>query len=161
MARCPAHNDRQPSLSIRTGRGGRTLIHCFAGCTMSAVLDAAKLRVRDLFPDSVIPVAGCSERGNPCLKENLFSLAAADKAAREQCRKLTAICDVLAGRLAHLEDDAPESDALTPAIPPNAHSATKGRSRTGGVQVSMPVASFRAEEVAWSTSDTPELITVL
>jgi CHC2 zinc finger len=29
-ARCPAHNDHRPSLSIAAGREGRILLHCFA-----------------------------------------------------------------------------------------------------------------------------------
>src|SRR5271165_2353918 len=32
-ARCPCHNDINPSLSIRWGRNGETMAHCFAGCT--------------------------------------------------------------------------------------------------------------------------------
>ena len=30
-ARCPAHDDRQPSLSIAEGDDGRALMHCHAG----------------------------------------------------------------------------------------------------------------------------------
>ena len=36
MARCPGHEDRHPSLSIREGDDGRILIHCHAGCTPDA-----------------------------------------------------------------------------------------------------------------------------
>lgn len=32
VARCPAHDDRLPSLSIGVSRDGRVLLHCFAGC---------------------------------------------------------------------------------------------------------------------------------
>lgn len=39
MCRCPAHDDRTPSLSIRPGRT-RLLLHCFAGCSASAILQA-------------------------------------------------------------------------------------------------------------------------
>jgi putative DNA primase/helicase len=39
MCRCPAHDDRSPSLSIRPGRT-RLLLHCFAGCEASAILRA-------------------------------------------------------------------------------------------------------------------------
>ena len=31
MARCPSHEDKTPSLSIREGDDGRVLLHCFAG----------------------------------------------------------------------------------------------------------------------------------
>jgi hypothetical protein len=39
MCRCPAHDDRTPSLSVRDGRT-RLLLHCFAGCASVAVLRA-------------------------------------------------------------------------------------------------------------------------
>ena len=37
-ARCPAHNDQEPSLSIDQ-KDGRILLHCFAGCTYEAIKD--------------------------------------------------------------------------------------------------------------------------
>lgn len=46
-ARCPAHDDRTPSLSIRDGADGKLLVHCFAGCEQAAVL--AALRDRGLW----------------------------------------------------------------------------------------------------------------
>lgn len=47
-ARCPAHDDRTPSLSI--GRGsGRWLLRCHAGCSLDAIVAAVGLQVRDLF----------------------------------------------------------------------------------------------------------------
>src|SRR5260370_27954879 len=48
MARCPAHDDRNPSLSINQ-RDGKWLLHCHAGCTPGAVCDAVGLKVHDLF----------------------------------------------------------------------------------------------------------------
>jgi hypothetical protein len=35
---CPAHADRDPSLSVSEGRDGRLLLHCFAGCDFRDVL---------------------------------------------------------------------------------------------------------------------------
>ena len=49
-AKCPAHEDRNASLSITEGGDGRTLLHCHAGCDFSAVISAAGLRSADLFP---------------------------------------------------------------------------------------------------------------
>lgn len=40
MARCPAHNDRTPSLSIRQLPSGKILFHCFAGCSYSDIQQA-------------------------------------------------------------------------------------------------------------------------
>jgi hypothetical protein len=48
MARCPAHEDRSPSLSIRNGNG-KILLHCFGGCSIEAVCAALEIEVRELF----------------------------------------------------------------------------------------------------------------
>jgi putative DNA primase/helicase len=48
IARCPAHDDRTPSLSIREGDGGKLLVHCHAGCEQAQVI--AALRGRGLWP---------------------------------------------------------------------------------------------------------------
>ena len=50
MARCPAHDDHTPSLSINDGRDGRTLLNCYAGCSYKSILEAMHLTVTDLFP---------------------------------------------------------------------------------------------------------------
>lgn len=50
-ARCPSHDDRGPSLSIRGLSDGRVLVHCFAGCPPADVLAAVGLTLADLFPD--------------------------------------------------------------------------------------------------------------
>ncbi len=50
LARCPAHHDRAPSLSISEGKDGRVLLHCWAGCQTQAVLAALGLSWGDLFP---------------------------------------------------------------------------------------------------------------
>jgi hypothetical protein len=49
-AKCPMHDDRDPSLSIREGSDGRALIKCHAGCSTDDVLTALGLTRRDLFP---------------------------------------------------------------------------------------------------------------
>jgi len=38
MARCPAHHDRKPSLSIDDGDDGKVLVHCHAGCDQRGVI---------------------------------------------------------------------------------------------------------------------------
>ncbi len=48
MVRCPAHNDRNPSLHITPGDDGLLLVHCLAGCSQEAVIEA--LKDRDLWP---------------------------------------------------------------------------------------------------------------
>ena len=39
-ALCPAHDDKNPSLSIAEGDGGRVIVNCFAGCTFESIRDA-------------------------------------------------------------------------------------------------------------------------
>ena len=46
MARCPAHEDRNPSLSIREGDDGTILLHCFAGCAFDDIARALNLSPR-------------------------------------------------------------------------------------------------------------------
>jgi hypothetical protein len=43
IARCPAHDDREPSLSIRVS-GGKVLVRCHAGCAQRDVIAALKER---------------------------------------------------------------------------------------------------------------------
>ncbi len=43
VARCPAHDDQNPSLSVREGEGRRILLHCYAGCDYLSILRALEL----------------------------------------------------------------------------------------------------------------------
>lgn len=52
QARCPAHDDDKPSLTIAEGDDGRVLVKCQAGCESADVLEAIGLEWRDLFADS-------------------------------------------------------------------------------------------------------------
>jgi putative DNA primase/helicase len=42
MARCPAHEDRTPSVSIRDAEGGKVLVRCHAGCDQEHVIAALR-----------------------------------------------------------------------------------------------------------------------
>lgn len=53
LAKCPAHDDRRPSLSIRELDDGRVLMHCWSGCETEAVLSAIGLTFSDLFPGAL------------------------------------------------------------------------------------------------------------
>lgn len=48
IARCPAHRDRSPSLSISES-GDRFLLHCFAGCTSLDICKLVGIKLNDLF----------------------------------------------------------------------------------------------------------------
>ena len=58
MCRCPAHDDRTPSLSVSLGQQA-ILFHCFAGCTRAEVILALGrrgVRMHDLFDGSGGPL---------------------------------------------------------------------------------------------------------
>ena len=40
IARCPAHDDNNPSLSIGEGDNGRLLLYCHAGCSFEDIRKA-------------------------------------------------------------------------------------------------------------------------
>ena len=50
MARCPTHDDREPSLSIRDADDGKVLVRCHAGCDQERVI--ATLRSRGLWTEN-------------------------------------------------------------------------------------------------------------
>ena len=55
VARCPAHNDRTPSLSLRELDDGRVLLRCFAECSAHEIVTSVGLELTDLFPPRKIP----------------------------------------------------------------------------------------------------------
>ena len=48
MAKCPAHNDKRASLSIKESNE-KILIHCFAGCKTEDIVKRMGLTMKDLF----------------------------------------------------------------------------------------------------------------
>jgi hypothetical protein len=48
-ARCPAHDDNSPSLSVSVGAENRAVLHCHAGCDIADVIKALGLQLTDLF----------------------------------------------------------------------------------------------------------------
>ena len=54
IARCPAHDDKRPSLAIRELDDGRVLLHDFAGCDVGNVLAAVGLTFNDLYPERAL-----------------------------------------------------------------------------------------------------------
>jgi putative DNA primase/helicase len=80
MARCPAHDDREPSLSIRDADDGKVLVCCHAGCDQERVI--VTLRSRGLwtenFPRRFIrpaPRASISHPGSDDAKRSKAALA--------------------------------------------------------------------------------------
>jgi hypothetical protein len=55
-ARCPAHDDRNPSLKLALGDSGRVLLSCKVGCRTEDILTSLDLEWQDLFePDDSLP----------------------------------------------------------------------------------------------------------
>lgn len=50
LARCPAHDDQNPSLSLNEGDDGQAVMTCFAGCTFEEILAALDLKTEEAFP---------------------------------------------------------------------------------------------------------------
>lgn len=68
IARCPAHADGSPSLSISEGDDGKILLNCFAGCTPRDVVAALGLTLSDLFREgSTKPVHRVKREPRPII----------------------------------------------------------------------------------------------
>ena len=50
-AKCPAHDDTRPSLTVSVGNNGGALVKCHRRCTTKAVCAAVGLKLRDLMPE--------------------------------------------------------------------------------------------------------------
>lgn len=115
QARCPAHNDRSPSLSVAEGRDGRVLLHCHAGCTTDAILSALKLSRRDLFqgpqPSTSQLAAFVAERKAVELKRRAHRTV--EREAWDKVRRWEGVVNALGAKLARTADDAPDGDTLT------------------------------------------------
>lgn len=67
-ARCPAHDDKSPSLAIKDGDSGRLLLFCHAGCAFGAIVAALSDRgiaVHRTVFDSFDAVPGSQKRQQP------------------------------------------------------------------------------------------------
>ena len=53
VARCPAHDDKSPSLAIKDCGDGRILLHCFSLCETEDVLAAVGLTFADVMPERI------------------------------------------------------------------------------------------------------------
>lgn len=91
-ARCPAHADRSPSLSVRELDDGRVIVHCFAQCGAEAVLAALELTFSDLYPEPLEP------REKRTGRDRINYKAILELAAREILAVRLTVADILAER---------------------------------------------------------------
>lgn len=64
QALCPAHPDKEASLTITQGNDGKTLLKCHAGCSSESVVLAAGLKMADLFSENRLS----EERRRMCIE---------------------------------------------------------------------------------------------
>ncbi len=101
---CPAHDDRNPSLSVGVGDDGRILFYCHAGCDTNEILAALGLRMSDLFADSP------SRRGS----RRVFTLKLSQSTPKVDLPKYVEACQIPRGHprleaIAHSLGVSPES----------------------------------------------------
>jgi hypothetical protein len=77
-ARCPAHEDRSPSLSVRETSEGAVLIHCFGGCTAREIVGAVGLNLDDLFPPPARPAGAPNKTARALSASQALELLAAE-----------------------------------------------------------------------------------
>jgi predicted protein tyrosine phosphatase len=93
IARCPAHDDHTPSLSLYEHQDGRILLHCFAGCPASDVLAAIGLSLSDLYPEPLtnrLPIPAHYAGGDKRVREVAAQRRVDSQAGPE--RTVLAIC---------------------------------------------------------------------
>jgi hypothetical protein len=73
MARCPAHEDKHPSLSLAETSDGTVLVKCFAGCSLSDITDAVGVHLSQLFPPKLTNHRS-SPIHHPCFRQDVFDL---------------------------------------------------------------------------------------
>lgn len=99
IARCPAHDDKSPSLSVRDADNGVVLAHCFAGCGVDSILGAVGLTINDLFPDR-LPV------NHKSLRRSFPAADVLETIARETSIVAVAACNMRRGYTLTDEDHA-------------------------------------------------------
>jgi hypothetical protein len=83
-ARCPAHGDKKPSLSVRIGDDERVLLHCHAGCPIDEVVSRLGLELSDLFAPGNHRPRGEHQRGTGDGSQNRQAASAAAEAKERE-----------------------------------------------------------------------------
>lgn len=114
---CPSHPDkRSRSLGIKLGNNGGIVLHCFAGCSVEAILAAIGLTFSDLFPDRLEPkyhgVDGYDRHKARRDMPRFSRYELFPKLVLEACILHTAIGDVLAGNALSDNDLARVNQAM-------------------------------------------------
>jgi hypothetical protein len=111
MAKCPGHRDKNPSLSIAEGRQGRVLVTCFASCSVTSILKAMGLQLRDLF--SAEPPSPAQRKAIERQRERERRAGRRIGEAAECARQLDDNVDRIGAALATLSNEDPRGPAMT------------------------------------------------
>lgn len=97
-ASCPScGSGRDGKLSIALESGGRVLLHCFGGCSVSEIVGAAGLELADLFPPRLPGTHAVRGNGGPAHWAGAAGAAEAlEEAAIDLMVGSASIFDVLA-----------------------------------------------------------------
>lgn len=99
LACCPAHDDKNPSMSVRELEDGRVLVHCFAGCGVEEIVGAVGMSLEDLFPPRCVAGAFAAPARRP------YPAADVLEALAHECDVLSIIAfDIGAGKAISEED---------------------------------------------------------
>jgi hypothetical protein len=113
---CPAHGDRHESLAVSEGKNGCTLLYCWAGCSLNAILSAAGLKLSDLFADSK-PISAAErkilERKSASAEVWQHAYITVTREAFDRERLLWLQVNSLGAQLARLSDSDPTVAEIT------------------------------------------------
>ncbi|MGB8478177.1 MAG: hypothetical protein WCE63_04965 [Acidobacteriaceae bacterium] len=107
LAKCPAHDDARPSLSIRQGHKG-ALLRCWAGCPIESIMAALSLPLSALFDDAGLSPGERAEAARRTQERDAESRSAhhAGVERNRELLRLESLCDSLGGLLCRRPDDA-------------------------------------------------------
>jgi len=91
IACCPAHEDKNPSMTLRELPDHRVLMHCFTGCSVEDILGAIGVSFDELFPEKLMDHGKPLRRPFPAAdvleavsNETLIVAMTADRLANEK-----------------------------------------------------------------------------
>lgn len=100
LAKCPAHDDRHPSLLIEVGDDDRVLLYCYASCPALDIVSAVGLNLADLFPRRIPDSQKRQHRRRPTLSAR----DAMDAIDIESAIIMVTAADIVAGRAISADD---------------------------------------------------------
>ena len=150
-ARCPAHDDKNPSLSVKIGDNDCVILKCFAGCPTEDVVAALGWKMRDLFATGD---AWRSHEARDIGDEKDAAKREASPLPRDTPGKVRLWIEALTDadldaqlRVLHLIAESPEWAALGPALRIAVVGAIKGR--TAILMAAAILGRFDDRKLAW------------